>query len=349
MSRFALAKSLLLLSLLPPVTLAATLPDEAPWTFNLYMENDLFSNTDRNYTNGVRLSWVSPDLTDYRDDPRLPDWVGDFNRQFDRLLDFRQGESRNLVISVGQLIYTPEDNEAQQLIEDDRPYAGYLYTTFGYHARRRNRLDSVEVNLGWVGPSALGEQTQDLIHDLRNIETFAGWDNQLRDEPTIQLVYETKHRLFKHRLPGNLEHDFISHGGGALGNVGTYLNGGGEYRLGWDLPDDFGTSAIRPAGDNSAPGKRDPRLRAREATLYGFHVFLSLDARLVLRDIFLDGNTWKDSHSVDKEPVVVDAAIGFSFLVGAWKLSYAQVVRTREFEEQPHHHEYGSVSISYTW
>ncbi|MBW2675249.1 MAG: lipid A deacylase LpxR family protein, partial [Deltaproteobacteria bacterium] len=36
-------------------------------TVTLYMENDLFYNTDRQYTHGLKLSWISPDLTDYRD------------------------------------------------------------------------------------------------------------------------------------------------------------------------------------------------------------------------------------------------------------------------------------------
>ena len=44
------------------------------WTFSLYFENDLFADTDRRYTNGIKLSWVSPDLSDYRDSPELPPW-----------------------------------------------------------------------------------------------------------------------------------------------------------------------------------------------------------------------------------------------------------------------------------
>ncbi|MAS41337.1 MAG: hypothetical protein CMK33_06440 [Porticoccaceae bacterium] len=80
----------------------------------------------------------------------------------------------------------------------------------------------------------------------------------------------------------------------------------------------------------------------------GVHAFLAIDTRLVARDIFLDGNTFKDSHSVDSKPLVADAYAGVSFLAGRWKISYAQVFRTREFDGQPHHHEYGSLSLSYS-
>lgn len=320
-----------------------------PWTTSLYLENDLFGETDRNYTNGIRLSWVSPNLSSYRDDPAVPQIINSVNDRLDRWLGFRKGLSRNVVVSFGQLIYTPVDKEPRKLLEDQRPYAGYLYLGFGFHARTNDRLDSVEVNFGVVGPAALGEQTQDAIHDLRNIDKFNGWDNQLRNEPALQLVYENKLRLFRHDLPMGLEQDFISHAGIALGNVGSYLNAGGEYRIGWQLPEDFGTSAVRPAGDNSAPGAGDTRLVRSERWLQGLHAFISVDGRLVGNDIFLDGNTWRDSHSVDKEWAVADISAGFSFLVRQWKFSYAHVIRTREFAEQPDHHVYGSLSISYTW
>jgi len=320
-----------------------------PWTTSLYLENDLFGETDQNYTNGIRLSWVSPNLSSYRDDPAVPALINNVNDRLDRLLDFRTGLTRNVVVSLGQLIYTPADRDATALQVDDRPYAGYLYLGFGFHARTSDRLDSVGVNLGVVGPAALGEQAQDAIHDLRNIKKFQGWDNQLRNEPALQLVYENKLRLFNQPLPFGMQHDFISHAGIALGNVGSYLNVGGEYRIGWDLPEDFGTSAVRPAGDNSAPGSGDTRLILSDSLLYGLHGFVSVDGRLVGNDIFLDGNTWRDSHSIDKEYLVADVSVGLSFLVRQWKVSYGQVFRSREFKGQEHHHEYGSLSISYTW
>lgn len=343
-----LATALSALLLWTGAALAEESLDDA-WTLNMYLENDLFGDTDQNYTNGIRFSWVSPNLESFRHDPDMPPVINRINDRLDRLLGFRKGLTRNVVVSLGQLIYTPETIDATELLVDERPYAGYLYLGFAYHSRTRNRLDTVEVNLGIVGPSALGEQAQDGIHDLRGFDKFKGWDNQLGDEPTLQLVYENKRRLFRQTLPLGLEHDFISHAGGALGNVGIYLNAGGEYRFGWDLPEDFGTSAVRPGGDNSAPGKGDIRLRQSDKLIYGLHGFISVDGRAVGHDIFLDGNTWKDSHSLDKEYFVADLSAGVSFLVGEWKLSFAQVVRTREFRGQPHHHEYGSLTLSYTW
>ncbi|MBC2703616.1 MAG: DUF2219 family protein, partial [Desulfobacula sp.] len=34
-------------------------------TFSFYFENDLVADTDQHYTNGIKLSWISHDLTGY--------------------------------------------------------------------------------------------------------------------------------------------------------------------------------------------------------------------------------------------------------------------------------------------
>jgi len=40
-------------------------------TFSFYFENDLFADTDKGYTNGIKLSWISPGLTGYAESGRL--------------------------------------------------------------------------------------------------------------------------------------------------------------------------------------------------------------------------------------------------------------------------------------
>lgn len=341
--------TLLICSLTSTVSIAAE--DDPPWTLNLYFENDLFSETDQNYTNGVRASWVSPNVDDYLEDERLPVWVREITPYlplFDPSDD--PAVQRNVVISLGQQIYTPEDIERTTVDPNDRPYAAWLYGGIAYHSRTRNKMNTAELNLGIIGPWALGEEAQDFIHDVRGFDKFNGWDNQLHNEPGFQLVYEHKNRVARGRISPFLEYDTILHAGGSLGNIATYLNGGAEFRFGWNLPQDFGTSALRSGGDNSAPGIGDGRYQrgSRDHNL-GVHAFISMDGRWVLRDIFLDGNTFRSSHSIDKEALVGETAFGVAALYHGWKLSFARVHRSREFKGQTEGHNFGSVSLSYSY
>lgn len=331
-----------------------TMAQDAPWTVNLYFENDLFTETDQNYTNGVRISWVSPNVEDYLHDPRIPTWLRGVNRYLplfdpEPVSDQRKVQ-RNLVVSLGQQIYTPQDIDRYTVDPNDRPYASWLYGAIAYHSRTARKMNTAELNLGIVGPWALGEQAQDTIHQLRGFEKFNGWDNQLKNELGIQLVYEHKNRFSKGYLLPWLEYDAIAHAGASLGNVATYLNGGAEFRIGWNLPEDFGTSALRSGGDNSAPGRGDERYQrgSRNENL-GLHAFISTDGRWVLHDIFLDGNTFRDSHSIDKEPLVGETAIGIAALYHGWKVSFARIHRSREFKKQDEGHSFGSLSISYSF
>ncbi len=327
-------------------TAAAEERKDRSWTFSFLFENDLFGDTDRNYTNGVKLTWVSPDLTHYKDSGKLPDWSLPLIHRLPFINE--PGLQRNVAFSVGQKIFTPEEIERRDLITDDRPYAGWLFFATAFHNKNVKRLDTIEVELGVVGPAALAEEAQNFVHETRGIAKAEGWDHQLENEPGVALIYERKWRVAEAHHASGWGFDVIAHAGGALGNVYTYGNGGAELRLGWNIPVDFGSSLIRPGGDNSAPAdSSDPRFLMQGK--YSVHAFAGVSGRAILRDIFLDGNTVADSHSVDKENFVGDILLGASAIFGNVKLSYAQVLRSKEFEGQDSGHNFGSVSLSYSY
>lgn len=312
-----------------------------PGVYNFYYENDLFVGSDNNYTNGMKLSWVSSNLRDYVSDPCLPPWVRQLNR-ISEVLKPGGYDMRNMVVTLGQAMYTPTDLHRRDLIQEDRPYAGWLYLGLAYNARNAHQMDSTEIDVGVVGPASLAEQAQDFVHRVRGFERFQGWGNQLHNELGIQIVRERKNKVFVSANRAGPQFDLITHYGASLGNVKTYLNGGVELRFG-HLPDDFGTASIRPAADSNAPLENN---QVRRLNSNGMHVFLALDARAVARDIFLDGNTFGSSHSVPKKHLVGDAALGLSWQWPGGKVSYAQYIRSKEFEGQPRRHGYGSLTLS---
>lgn len=317
---------------------------------SFYLENDLFYHTDRNYTSGAKLTWVSPDLRKFTDEKCLPGPLKPIEQNIRELLaldPFPGATARNVVATLGQEIYTPGDRTRRDLIRDDRPYAGWLYLGLAYnkrfpaHGPWSERLDSTELRAGMVGPASLARFSQNLIHDARGFPRFLGWDNQLRNEPGLQVIGERK---YKAPLPAG---GLVVHFGGSAGNVATYLNAGLELRFGAGIPNDFGSSPLRPAGNNTAPGVF-PNGASRAENL-GAHVFAALDLRAVARDIFLDGNTFVHSHSVDKRPLVGDLAVGVAGYAYGWKFSYARVFRSAEFDGQTSRHSYGSFTVSHAF
>lgn len=315
---------------------------DAPATVNLRVDNDLFGGQDQGYSSGVQLSLVSPNLMSYTDDPCLPRSARLLNRYLQRLTSERF-EQQNMVVTIGHAIFTPGDPDRSDLIVSDRPYAASLLIAIGYNARSRDSLRHTQLQFGIVGPSARGQEIQDAVHDLVGGDEFRGWDNQLRDEPVFRIVHE-RMRRFSPEYDGRWGWDAITHWGGSLGTLATYANAGGELRYGRNLPDDFGSTPLRPAGENTAPA------RARRARReLGVHAFLTVDGRWVLRDITLDGNTFRDSHSVEKRSVVADLGYGVALTKGRWKFAVARYSRTIEFERQEDNPEFGSFTISRTF
>ena len=313
---------------------------DIPKAVSLRVDNDLFGgdHQDQGYTSGVELGWVSANLKDYQDDPCLSPMARLVNRYLNAIKP--EGfDEQNMVFNLGQALYTPKDNTRSDLIPDDRPYAGVLMATFGYNARKGDALQTTQIGLGWVGPSARGKQIQEAVHRVLSDKKFRGWDNQLRDEPLFLLRHERMHRFAWGS--GLWTWDAITHYGAALGNYQTFANGGAELRFGRHLPDDFGSTPLRPAGENTAPARQ-----TRPGGEWRFHAFLTTDVRWVLRDITLDGNTRKDSHSVDKRNVVGYIGYGVAVMKGRWKFAVARYHSSREFDGQSEPPVFGSFTIS---
>lgn len=333
--------------LLSSLTAHAEKDKASSWTMSILFENDLFAGTDSNYTNGVKINWISPDLTQKLQSDDVPEWGVPLIRKLPFINE--KGLQRNVSFSLGQKIFTPEDISRSDLILDDRPYAGWLYLAAGFHNKNLKRLDTFEFQFGMIGPSALGREAQNSVHDWRGIGLAQGWSHQLDNEPGFVLMLERKYRTWQSKgYADGFGADLITHLGVTAGNIYTYANTGAEFRFGWNIPTDFGTSLMRPGGDTNAPSdSSDPRIR--DSQRYGLYFFIGGAGRFVARNIFLDGNTFSDSHSVDKKHLVGDAVFGSSLILGDFKLSYARLFRSKEFDQQNGGSGFGSFSLAYSY
>lgn len=301
---------------------------EPDGTFNVTYENDVFNGTDQNYTNGVSIQY-----TDTLN--RVPHGVRYAAAPF-----IDPGANIRVTYQFGQNLYTPQEIEQKIPDPEDRPYAGWLYGSVGVLADTDDSLTSLQLSLGVVGPAALGEQVQSFVHSAIDTREPRGWDSQLKNEPALLLTFERKWAERLVGAPYGFQVDASPYVGGALGNVFTHANGGLTFRLGYDLPkNDYGPPRIQPATPGS--GFFEP------TDNFGWYMFAGIEARAVARNIFLDGNTFQDSPSVDKNMLVGDLTYGVVFTVGQARISLTQVLRSPEISSESDISRFTSLGVTY--
>lgn len=320
-----------------PVVMAADPDGSGPChVLSFQVENDEVAHTDRYYTGGLRAACTG----------RAPPWLSKISWREDA--DDTEVEKR-FTISLGQSIFTPDNIEEAELIEDDHRYAGWLYLGFGLDtdvipARNLHYLDRLELQLGVVGPYSGAEQFQRRTHEVLNATDPAGWDNQIDNEFGINLFASRQWTgaarldlVQSDRLP-NLSADISPVIGAVLGNVHLFAGAGLTARLGSFDKTDHGHALIRPSLVGADGLSNDDGFAA--------YLFGGVEGRAVGRNIFLDGNSFEDNGaSLDKERFVGEARAGLVMAYKRLRLSYTQVLRTREFKGGERH-SYGSVTLA---
>ena len=294
-----------------PLSLAADPPDLAKQAepqvgiFSFVLENDLFYDTDRRYTNGARFSYLTPKNGE-------PEWLRDLAYEVPMLAwhsDIR------VEYALGQNMYTASNKLLRDPPANDRPYAGWLYGSVGVVAR---------------------------IHSIVNSPEAQGWDTQLKNEPTLQFTYQRSWQSPEFKLPAGFGIDATPHAGAAIGNVYDYANMGMMFRFGQNLPIDYGPPRVQPSLPGSGFFEKAPGG-------FGWYLFAGVDGRAVAHNIFLDGNTFRSSRSVDKETLVGDAQFGLAVVVDGVRLAYTHVLRTREYKGQDTDDQFGAFSVSFAF
>lgn len=305
--------------------------DRLAGTLSILFENDVFFNTDRDYTNGVLIGYTLAAGD-------TPGWLSDAIHMLPRFKD----RTLHLSAELGQNIYTPTDLTLVNPPLSERPYAGFLYAGLGVIADDAQDHDQLQFQLGVVGPDSLAEATQKLVHSTFGFQKPMGWATQLANEPALEITYEHSRDFNPWRGDGGLSADFTPHAGGGIGNVYDYVNAGAMARVGFNMPEDYGPVRIDP----SLPGSSYFGVPSGGArwTLYAFG---GVDGRVMGHNIFLDGNSFQHSRSVAKNVLVGDAQFGITFAYDWFKLSLTHVFRTKEYHTQPGVDQFGAINVSF--
>jgi hypothetical protein len=111
-----------------------------------------------------------------------------------------------------------------------------------------------------------------------------------------------------------------------LGTLRTSAQAGLDFRVGWNDP---------VGSDLRGKGRRP------------FHVeaHLGSEGEWVLRDLFLDGATWRAGPSTAKEPLVGRTRLGIGLGWDKIDIDLAATRSTRAFRAQDVAHLYGTVAV----
>lgn len=297
-------------------------------TFNLLLENDVFGGTDRHYTNGFQLSYLSAPRDGDSATARAAQW----------LPGIAAGDEVRFGWHVGQTLFTPQDTEAEEFLPDQRPYAAWLYGGFSIVNATPSHLDTWSLSVGTMGPDAHGEEVQNAIHDWIEDDPVNGWDNQLGNQIGAQLIVERKWRALAQTDVWRLGVDVMPSLAVAAGNLESYALAGFTLRVGNDLDNDFGPPRIRP----SLPGSSFFVPHDN----WAWYLFLGVDGRYVARNQFIEGTDDDIGIETTKEDWVGDAQAGFVLTRKNFRLAYTYVYRTEEFEQQDEPDQFGSLALT---
>ena len=291
------------------VALAAAMPAGAQLrAFEFRLDNDQFAfaspNRERWYTSGefIRLGFDAPAGAP---DTRLVDaWCA-------RVISCDPVARTMRVLSLDHRIYTPAFSATASPQPFDRPYAASLGLGWAVASTGDRSRQMLEMQLGTVGPAALGDEVQNAIHGVLGQEKVRGWGWQVRAQPLMQLGWSRLHGLALTR--GEL--DVVTRTAVLLGNPVTQAGVGAMVRYG-RLPDG-------PTWPGEAMGARHR---------WGWHVFGGVEARAIGRDALIDGDTYAYASRVEREPFAGSAFVGASWANDSdWHLDIAFAIHSVPF------------------
>lgn len=327
-------------------------PEPSDWQVLLQLDNDLFSGSDRDYTNGVRIGFVQEIPLGSAEGQRMNKRLRVGSKKLQgRLQSLRIKDDANLRFArgfgVSQLMFTPEDPLALSAPSGERPYAGWLGFEYSLHVKEDNLVNSLTLSVGTTGESSLAQPSQNWVH--RNISgspLFQGWDSQVPSEVTLNIHFDHKQR-FRGPLKftkGRLEIDGYYEGGLAAGNFRTDAYVGSLARIGYRLPSNFSTPRVQ-LGSYGHQLFSNAKDYGKKFSAFGF---AGVRATAVLHDITLDGPVFRNFDTrVESKPLVRELLYGVGVRYKKVDLVFSQTVRSDEFTGQTENQEFGSFMLRF--
>jgi hypothetical protein len=306
-------------------TSTGTHHDKQAWAISL--DNDLFvpAGKDRDFTAGLALTYTGCAGVKY--------WQGldDGLAALDDLHGLgASGHEASQVtpsIEIGSYGFTPDNIEARDVQQDERPYASLLYLSASriYQATSGRDAWTSAITLGVLGADVF-EGAQDGVHHVTGSDKPRGWDHQISDGGELTLRYQTAYHQY-----WNISSPSVELKTTYFGSVG-YLTEGGialSTRSGRiSSPDYRFNPELISYGERVNDVAAAP-YAGRESYFWGG---VALKARAY--NAFLQGQ-FRDSdhtlHASELRPLLAEAWIGYT-LSFSRELKFSYVLRAQTSE-----------------
>lgn len=287
--------------------------------FGFRSDNDayLFYGQDRYYTNGLFIT--------FRHAIKMPE------------NETKETIKKIWEIEAGQYMYNPQSGSVPDITYVDRPFTAYLYGGFRFSWLKRNeQVIRLSIEGGTIGPAALGEDAQKLLHKLVGFYPPDGWQYQLNNAPAINSALDYTRLISKTGEKTDLSFNGYAH-------LGTTFSGAGAGVL-------FRAGNIGKLFNSASTNSRISNNISDSVPQKEIFFYMQPQLHFIAYDATIEGGMFND----DKGPVTFtpnrlafSQELGVKYAEKRWTASFSLIFRTREISTQVHAHQYGSIGLYY--
>ena len=281
-------------------------------SFRVIYENDLFTQTDRSYSQGVLVEFIHPSL---------------LKSPISKILVSPAGTALRSGITAEINAFTPQQIGSPYIQYTDQPFAAtFLLKQFAITSDSVHKWQLVcSAGLGVVGPPALGKEIQVGLHRATNSIIPEGWPNQVSSDLLVNYTVAYSR---------------------------TLLDVGKWFRINGDVSATAGTPFTNAsAGFTGTIGWMDPAFSGIQKEVFRFHFFYQPRFQAIAYDATLQGGLF-NRHSPytfqQSEIVRVVSTQSAGIILNFRKLSleYSLSAETPRFRNG-YSHRYGTVHMGF--
>ncbi|MEO9571196.1 MAG: lipid A deacylase LpxR family protein [Polaribacter sp.] len=238
-------------------------------------------------------------------------------------------------------MYTPYKPTVTNILEHDRPFAGYLYGNFGVNRVYKNeQILKTSIQFGVIGSNAKAKEVQQFIHDIYGFKKAVGWQYQIENALAINFKANYVKQLYKTQN-NSLDISWVNNIN--IGTVYTNASTGFYSRVGLKPLQKLTNSITFGTNLNN---EQNNSFREIESFFY-----INPMIRYALYDATIEGSFLNTTSPVTKGlmPFIFNLEIGIKFTANRFNFGYAFIYNTSKSEglRYKYGHKYGAISINY--